>query len=103
MTKIFDLNGIANDAYDYDSKEASAMAFTAGMRRSKEIILEHLENILETKSMKASLDYTKSTVTTNDATINVMAGLGFKDGAEWLKEQLVEQLKEDGYDDKRVE
>jgi hypothetical protein len=103
MTKIFDLNGIAKDAYDYDAKDASVMAFTAGMRRSKEIILEHLENILEEKSMKASLDYTKSTVTTNDATINVMAGLGFKDGAEWLMDQLIEQLTEDGYDDKRAE
>ena len=55
-------------------------------------VIEILENLLENEANKASLDYVKNVVTTNNATINVMAGLGFKDGAEWIVEQLKKKL-----------
>jgi hypothetical protein len=67
--------------------------YEAGFNDALDRVATAMETILNKEIMKASLDYIKSTVTTNDATINVMAGLGFKDGAEWMKDQILKSIK----------
>jgi hypothetical protein len=67
--------------------------YEAGFNDALDRVATAMETILNKEIMKASLDYIKGTVTTNDATINVMAGLGFKDGAEWLKDQILKSIK----------
>ena len=68
--------------------------YEAGFNDALNRVATAMEAILDKESMEASLKYIKSTVMTDNATVNVMAGLAFKDGAEWMKEQLLKSIKQ---------
>lgn len=45
-------------------------------------------NEIKDSLLKESLEYVKSHITSNDATIQVIAGIAFRDGAEYVLEKL---------------
>ena len=47
-----------------------------------------LLNKIEDSLLKESLEYVKNHITSNDTTIQVIAGVAFRDGAEYVLEKL---------------
>ena len=45
-------------------------------------------NKIEDSLLKESLEYVKNHITSNDMTIQVIAGVAFRDGAEYVLEKL---------------
>ena len=50
--------------------------------------MDGLLNEIKDSLLKDSLEYVKNHITSNDTTIQVIAGIAFKDGAEYVLKKL---------------
>lgn len=79
-------NPSTNDEYQRGVSEGIKMMFNA------------MNDILSTNNInKASFDYIKDRLTTNDMNMQLMTGLGFVNGANYLMETVEKRMKEQGY------
>lgn len=75
------------------------MEQTNDFKKGITYVVSILSSLIEDgKLPKASFDYLKNTVTTNNPIAQTMAALGFSDGAFYLHQELIKQLKEEGYE-----
>lgn len=107
MEKIFDDNGKLIKASNYVSPidgfntevETMEIAYSDGFKEGVKHIIQIMNNLFDNYSVNnAAVEHVKEHVTTNDAMTQVMYSMGFTDGFYYLHNNIISQLKEEGYE-----